>query len=245
MPFLRIAALLAVACLAAGCASLPAGTQRDARDPFESFNRAMYHANRAVDRAILAPVARGYVSVVPAPLRHGVSRFYLNLGMPRTLINDVLQGKLSAAGTDTGRLVVNTVLGLGFFDPATSLGLAANEEDFGQTLGRWGSGPGPYLMLPVLGPSTLRDALGRVPDEYSSPRHYIRDRTTKYGVLALDAIDKRAGLVEAEALLQQSQDEYSFVRNAWLQRRNYLVHDGDIPDESVELLEPPPDAAQP
>jgi phospholipid-binding lipoprotein MlaA len=232
---------LAIAgCLLLGaCATLPPNSQRDARDPLERYNRAMYSFNRALDKSIALPVARGYVKVVPQPVRQGVHNFLTNLSYPVTLVNDALQGKLAAAGSDLGRFTVNTLLGLGLFDPATAMGLAANDEDFGQTLGRWGVAPGPYFMLPILGPSTIRDTVGRVPDEYTTPRHYIRDSTVKWGITAVDLIDTRVSLLDQEDLLRQSFDEYSFVRNAWLRRRDYKVHDGNVPDESLESPESP------
>jgi phospholipid-binding lipoprotein MlaA len=200
----------------------------------------IFRVNSAVDNAVVLPTARGYVRVVPAPVRLGVSHFFNNLSYPRTLINDALQGKLKDAGIDTLRLTLNTVLGLGFFDPATRLGLDAHEEDFGQTFGRWGVPAGPYLMLPVLGPSTLRDGIGRLPDEYTTGRHYIRDTTVKYSLAALDAVDTRARLMLAEPLLDQSFDRYAFVRNAWLKHREYLVRDGNVPDDFDSPVEEKP-----
>ena len=230
--------LALAACLLLGaCATLPPNTQRDARDPFERYNRAMYRFNRGLDKAVLRPAARGYVRIVPQPIRTGVHNFLSNLAYPRTLVNDALQGKLKDSGTDLARFSANTVLGLGFFDPATAMGLDKHEEDFGQTLGRWGVASGPYLMLPLLGPSTVRDGLGRLPDEYTTPRHYVKDSKVRWGLAALDVFDTRVGLLDSEHLLEQSFDEYSFVRNAYLRRRNFQVHDGDVPDESPE--EPP------
>jgi phospholipid-binding lipoprotein MlaA len=226
-------------CLSA-CSTLPAGP-RDPRDPFEGYNRFMFRTNSAIDDKALMPVTRAYVKVVPQPVRRGVSHFFTNLSYPRTLVNDALQGKLRAAGSDTIRFTVNTVLGLGFFDPATRMGLEAREEDFGQTLGKWGLPAGPYLMLPVIGPATVRDSFGRVPDEFTTGRHYINDTALKYSLTALDGIDARAGLLEASSVLEQSFDRYTFVRNAWLKRREYLVRDGDVPEETLEdpLAEPP------
>jgi phospholipid-binding lipoprotein MlaA len=218
----------------AACATLPPG-QRDPRDPLESYNRAMFRFNMAIDNAVVLPTTHGYLKVVPAPVRHGVTHFVSNLAYPRTVLNDALQGKLRDAGSDTARLTVNTVLGLGFFDPATRMGLEAHDEDFGQTLGKWGIPAGPYLVLPILGPSTVRDAVARLPDEYSTPRHYIRDKTLDYSLVALDAIDARVALLEAQPLIEQSFDKYAFVRNAWLKRREYLVRDGNVPDDTVDL----------
>jgi len=236
-----IAALLALTM--AGCATLPPGP-RDVRDPLERYNRSMFRVNDAIDRAALKPVARGYVRVVPRPVRTGINHFLTNLGYPRTVINDVLQGKLGDSGRDTARLVVNTALGLGFFDPATKMGLDLHNEDFGQTLGKWGVHSGPYLVLPLLGPSTVRDGLGRIPDEYSTPRHYINDATVRWGIIAVDVVDTRAGLLDTEGLLNQAFDRYQFVRNAWLQRREYQVRDGDVPAEDFGV-DPAVDPAVP
>jgi phospholipid-binding lipoprotein MlaA len=225
-----IAALLALTM--AGCATVPAGP-KDPRDPFERFNRSMFRFNDAIDRAALKPAARGYVRVVPRPVRTGINHFLTNLGYPRTIINDALQGKLGDSGRDTARLVVNTVLGLGFFDPASKMGLDLHNEDFGQTLGKWGIHSGPYLMLPLFGPSTVRDGLGRVPDDYTTPRHYIDDSTVRWSIAAVDVIDARAGLLDTESLLNGAFDRYRFIRNAWLQRRQFQVYDGDVPAEDL------------
>jgi phospholipid-binding lipoprotein MlaA len=217
----------------AACATVP-DAARDRRDPFQSYNRAMFRANTAIDNGVLLPTTRAYVRVVPAPLRRSVSHFFNNLSYPRTLVNDALQGKLRDAGSDVARLTVNTVLGLGFFDPATRMGLEQHNEDFGQTLGKWGVASGPYLMLPLLGPSTVRDSVGKLPDEWATGRHYIKDTTLKYSLAALDAIDTRVSLLDTNTLLEQSFDRYAFVRNAWLKRREFLVRDGDVPDESLD-----------
>ncbi len=231
-PLRLIPALLA--CLVAGgCTSLP-NTKPDHRDPLESYNRWMFGVNDAIDRAAIKPVAQTYVRTLPQPMRRGISNFFGNLGYPRTIANDFLQAKLGDGAKDTARLVVNSVLGLGFFDPASNLGLERHNEDFGQTLGRWGVGPGPYLMLPLLGPSTLRDTLGRVPDEYSTGRHYIEDNTVKWSLTGLDVIDQRASLLDAERVTKDTFDRYAFIRNAWLQRREYLVRDGNVQDPGLE-----------
>lgn len=230
-----------LACLlACGCASVPAG-KPDRRDPLESYNRWMFGVNDAIDRGVVQPVARGYVRMVPQPMRRGIGNFFDNLSYPRTIANDVLQAKLTDGARDTARLVLNSVLGLGFFDPAARLGLERHDEDFGQTLGTWGMPAGPYLMLPLLGPSTLRDAFGRVPDEYGTGRHYVKDNAVKWSLAALDGVDKRASLFETESVLRESFDRYAFLRNAWLQRREYLVRDGEVDAPSFDD-EPPADA---
>ncbi len=231
-----------LACLlASGCASLPNG-KPGPRDPLEGYNRWMFRVNDAVDRGVLKPAATAYVRVLPQPVRRGVSNFFGNLGYPRTVVNDLLQAKFADGTQDAARLLLNTVLGLGFFDPATRLGLDRHSEDFGQTLGRWGMPSGPYLMLPLLGPSTLRDAFGRVPDEYTTGRHYFKDSAVRLSLNALDAVSQRAALFDAENVTRESFDRYAFIRNVWLQRREFQVRDGNV-DEPAFDDEPP--AAQP
>ena len=236
--FPLLPALLAY--LLAGCASVPGG-KPDRRDPLEGYNRWMFGVNDAIDRGVVKPVAQGYVRVVPQPMRRGIGNFFTNLSYPRTIVNDVLQAKLTDGARDTARLVVNSVLGLGFFDPAAHMGLERHDEDFGQTLGTWGMPSGPYLMLPLLGPSTVRDAFGRVPDEYSSGRHYVKNTAVRWSLAALDVVDQRASLLDTENVLRESFDRYAFLRNAWLQRREYQVRDGDVEAPSFDD-EPPADA---
>jgi phospholipid-binding lipoprotein MlaA len=215
--------------LVAGCASLPGGSKPEPRDPWERFNRATFKFNDALDRAILRPTARAYVKVTPRVVRTGVSNFFSNLETTTVLVNDVLQGKLRAAGHDTARLLLNTTLGLGgLFDPATAAGLDKNDEDFGQTLGKWGVNNGPYLMLPLLGPTTVRDGFGEVVDTFTEPPHYVEDDSTRYTLTAVEVVDIRAGLLDLDEQLDQSFDRYAFVRNAWLQRREYKVKDGNV-----------------
>ncbi len=180
-------------------------------------------------------MAKAYVKVTPRPIRTGVSNFLSNLESPITIVNELLQGKLKGMGVDTARLVINTTIGIGgLFDPATKMGLEAGDEDFGQTLGKWGVSSGPYLMLPVFGPSSVRDGVGRVPDTFLHPRYYIEDDWTRYGLTALDFVDTRAGLLQTEDVLQRSFDPYAFIRNAYLQRRQFQVYDGNPPEDPVE-----------
>lgn len=219
----------------AGCASLPNNSKPDARDPWERVNRATFKFNDALDRAILRPTARAYVKVTPRIVRTGVSNFFSNLETTTTLVNDALQGKMRAAGHDTARLLLNTTLGLGgLFDPATAAGLDKNDEDFGQTLGKWGVHNGPYLMLPFLGPTTVRDGFGEAVDTFTEAPHYLEDDSTRYALTALEIIDLRAGLLSLDDQLNQSFDRYAFVRNAWLQRREYKVKDGNVEESALE-----------
>jgi phospholipid-binding lipoprotein MlaA len=220
-----------------GCATVPSG-KADPRDPWERFNRSVFNFNEALDRAIARPVAKGYVKVTPRVVRTGVSNFFNNLETVPNIVNDVLQGKMGQAGRDSGRFLLNSTLGLaGLFDPASAAGFEQNDEDLGQTLGKWGVKSGPYLMLPILGPSTVRDAFSRAADTYLEPVAYLGDESTRYIIRAVDLLDGRANLLELDAQLERTFDRYAFVRNAWLQRREYQVKDGDIEDESMELEE--------
>jgi phospholipid-binding lipoprotein MlaA len=238
--------LLLAVILATGCASQPANTKRDARDPLERFNRASYAFNDALDRAILKPTAKGYRAVAPQFVETGVSNFFDNLDTPKTLVNDLLQAKFRPALHDTGRFLLNTTLGVGgLLDPASAAGLDRNEEDFGQTLGSWGVPAGPYLMIPFVGPSTVRDGFGEIPDEYTDPRHYVEEDKVRFGLLALNVIDARSRQFSLEDTLNSAYDRYAFIRNAYLQRREYLVTDGEVPEESLEdesLEDPEPEA---
>lgn len=223
-----LAGLLVVALLPA-CASLPPGTERDSRDRFERFNRSVYAFNDRLDRAVAKPVAKAYVKVTPAPVRTGIGNFFKNLAYTRVILNDLLQGKVVDFFSDIARLVVNTTLGIGgLFDPAAQLGLTANDEDFGQTLGTWGVPAGPYLVLPIFGPSTVRDGIGMVADRYSEPDTYlIEDWKAQAGIVVVSLVDTRASLLSTEDLLTNSFDPYAFMRNAYLQRREFQVTDGE------------------
>jgi phospholipid-binding lipoprotein MlaA len=219
---------LVVALLLPACASLPPGTERDSRDRFERFNRSVYVFNDTLDRAVARPVARAYVKVTPVPVRTGIGNFFQNLFYTTVIVNDLLQGKGGQFFADLGRLLVNTTIGIaGLFDPAGQLGLAAHDEDFGQTLGRWGVPEGPFLMLPILGPSTVRDTFGEVADHFTEPDTYlVNDWKVQAGVTVSSLIDKRAALLSTDDLLTNSFDPYAFMRNAYLQRRAFQVSDG-------------------
>jgi phospholipid-binding lipoprotein MlaA len=172
--------------------------------------------------------------VVPRPIRLGVSNFFANLETPTVLVNDALQGKFLAAAGDLGRFALNTTVGIGgILDPATSAGLPLNNEDFGQTLGKWGVHPGPFVELPILGPSDLRDAPARLVDTYTNPRQYIKNNYIKYGLYLPDLTDRRAALLPLDDTLKNVYDPYAFVRDAFLQRRAYLVSDGKVTESPL------------
>lgn len=235
---------LALSGLLTACATLPPG-QRDPRDRFERTNRAVYRFNDALDRGIAKPLAKGYVKVTPRPVRTGVSNFFHNLTYPTVIINDLLQGKIKSFGGDTARLVVNTTLGIGgLFDPATRMGLPAGDEDFGQTLGRWGVPPGPYVVLPIFGPSDVRDTVGFAGDWFTDPKNYVSNIYLSLGLSGGALLDKRAELLSTDDVLARSFDPYVFVRNAYLQRREFQVKDGK-PVDDVEIIEDEEPAPEP
>ena len=177
-----------------------------------------------LDRHVAKPVARTYVRVVPQGIRTGVHNFFSNLNTPTVMINDALQGKFLAAANDLGRLVLNTTVGIGgLLDPATSAGLDKNDEDFGLTLGHWGVHAGPFLEIPLLGPSDLRDGPSRVVDTYTNPRQYIKNNWVRYGLLLPDYVDRRAQLLPLEDTLKNVYDKYAFIRDAYLANRAYRI----------------------
>lgn len=235
--------LLGVLLLAwlAGCATVQ---HPDPRDPWESYNRSMTKFNNAVDKAVLKPVATAYVDVLPTPVRTGVGNFFGNLGDAWSFVNNTLQGKTVFALDSFWRVLINTTIGLGgVLDPATEMHLARHRQDFGSTLGYWGVGPGPYFVLPILGPSTLRDAAALPVDYYGNPAHLIDSTQTRNQLTALHLVDTRARLLGADKLIDQAAlDPYSFIRDGYFQRRLNQIYDGNPPQskERYDLDEPAP-----
>jgi phospholipid-binding lipoprotein MlaA len=225
---MRSLAALALALLLSACATT--GSE-NARDPWEGFNRKSYAFNDALDRAVLKPVAQGYQKVTPAFAQEGVNNFFDNLEDLGTGLNNILQGKPRQGASDLGRLVVNSVLGIfGLWDVATPLGLEKHYEDFGQTLGVWGVPSGPYLVLPLLGPSTARDAPAKAVDPSWYYSNALDNNTLYWSLWGLDKVRQRANLFKAEGVLDQAAlDRYTFIRDAWLQRRRSMVYDGNPP----------------
>jgi phospholipid-binding lipoprotein MlaA len=226
-----LACALACITLLGGCASLS-----NPRDPLEPVNRGIYTFNEAVDTTVLKPAAELYRGILPQFVRTGVHNVFSNINDVIVALNNLLQAKFLNAVSDTGRIVVNTTVGLlGVFDVATHLGLEKHNEDFGQTLGYWGIGDGPYLVLPILGPSSLRDSVGVFVDFKTDPLTYVdptRDRNILWGVRA---VNRRSELLEASKILETAAlDPYQFVRDAYLQRRRSLVYDGSPPKEQDE-----------
>jgi len=220
------ARLLAVA----GLAIAPAISQASEEDPWESFNRPVFVFNDKLDTYALKPLAKGYQAVTPQLVEDGVGNFFANVGEIRNFGNNVLQGKLHDAGVDTARFLFNTTIGvLGFVDVASHAGLQRNDEDFGQTLGAWGVGSGPYLMLPFFGPSNPRDAVGLIPDSMAAMKGRISHVPTRNTIQAVDIVDSRADLLSAEKVI--AGDKYVFIRNAYLQNREFKVKDGQVEDD--------------
>ncbi len=203
------------------------------KDPFERINRSIYRFNDAIDAAALKPLAQGYRDIVPSPVRTGVDNFFGNLGDVWSTVNLLLQGKVQATLEMGMRVASNTVFGMGgLLDPATEMGLERHTEDFGQTLGFWGVPPGPYLMLPLLGPSTLRDTVALPADRAAGPTALVHATNDVVGVVVLQTVSARAGLLSASNLLDDiAFDKYSFLRDAYLARRRNQVYDGNPPEE--------------
>jgi phospholipid-binding lipoprotein MlaA len=201
-------------------------------DPWENFNRKVFAFNEGLDAHLLKPVATAYVNVVPQPVRISVGNFFGNIRDAWSGVNNLLQGKFQKAADDMTRVGTNTVFGMfGAIDVATEMGLDHSYEDFGQTLGRWGFGAGAYLVIPVLGPSSVRDAVALPLDVSASPAWLINDGSTKLGVSVLSLVNTRASLLGATNVIDEiSLDKYTFVRDAYLQRRRSLVFDGDVPE---------------
>lgn len=215
-------------------------------DPLEGLNRGVFAFNEMVDRALIKPLATAYRAVLPSPVRTGVDNVFGNVGDAWSAVNHLLQGKVKSALEMTVRVTTNTVFGLGgLFDLASDAGLERQPEDFGQTLGKWGFGPGPYLVLPFYGASSLRDAAGLPLDRQASLPGIVHDETYRWSLTTLELVHARAGLLSATNLLEQvAFDKYSFVRDSYLARRRNLVFDGNPPEEPEEE-EPLPAQAPP
>ncbi|MBI2381063.1 MAG: VacJ family lipoprotein [Gammaproteobacteria bacterium] len=224
-----------------GCAS--AGKSVETPDPWEGMNRKFYSFNKGIDSVVLKPVAKAYDAVTPTPVQDGVGNVFRNIGEISNFLNNVLQFKLGEAGVDTGRFFINSTIGIGgLFDVASGVGLQRNEEDFGQTLAHWGVDSGPFLMLPLLGPSTLRDGLAKPVDSALDPVQGIEHVPTRNRLLVTRLISGRVELFPVEKQLEDALDEYAFLRDAYLQRREFLIKDGEVPPKTESACDPEADA---
>lgn len=231
---MRAAPLVLASLLAAGCASAPGRTTN--KDPYEGFNRGVYKFNDTLDRAALKPIAKGYRKVTPGFVRTGIGNVLSNLEYPGTFVNQFLQGKWVLGFRDTGRFLINSTLGVaGIFDVATPLGLEKNDEDFGQTLAFWGVSSGPFINLPLLGPSSVRDAPMRALDFLTNPLQYAQiPWEAEWGQRVIGVVHSRSELLPLDETLQRTYDPYAFIRDAWAQQREFNVYDGNPPPETLE-----------
>lgn len=231
-PLSRVAVIVTTAFLSA-CA-----TTSQSNDPLEAYNRAMYSFNDFADQAVLKPVTKIYHAVTPDPISRGASAFFSNLNEVTVILNDLLQLKFSQAVDDTGRFLLNSTVGVaGIFDVASHAGYQRHNEDFGQTLGVWGFDSGPYIVLPFLGVSNVRDAFGLIGNAYTDPVSYIDHRIIINTVVATRIVNNRAGLLGTKNVLQEAAlDEYIFVRDAYRQRRENFIYDGNPPEEDFDVF---------
>lgn len=240
MDCLRPSLLFCSALLLAGCA-----TGGNPKDPWESYNRAMYRFNTGLDDYLIKPVARGYNYVLPAPVRQGLGNVYNNLAEVKNIGNNLLQGKGEYAADSFARLLVNSSFGIGgLFDIMTPAGVPMREEDFGQTLAVWGIGDGPYVVLPLLGPSTVRDSAGLGTDYFMGVLENFDSVRFRNGYYAARTVQKRSELLNVTTLVDEAAlDPYSFARDGYLQRRRFVIYDGNPPREydpdDPETPEPP------
>lgn len=238
LPLRRAAAVLVLAAITvAGCASQPI-RHKDPRDPWERMNRAIWGFDMGFTRKIALPVGHTYIRVTPWFIRTGIANIFSNAHYPIVFLNDFLQGKFRSGFGDFGRFLMNSTVGIGgIFDPAVQAGLPKSSNDFGRTLGTWGAGPGPYLVLPFLGPSDIRDTAGKVPDGYLSPENYISDIWIYLGVYAVYLLDlDEHTLIPAYNLLESQHpfDEYAFARNAYLQQREFVIHGESVKSQEQQ-----------
>ena len=227
-----VAAALLLAALS-GCASIPEGVGTSPQDPWERYNRHMDAFNDGLDRAVIKPAAQAYDAVTPLPVRVLVNNFLGNIGDIWVGVNSLMQGKVGDGASDFGRVLVNSTVGiLGFFDVATPLGLQRHNEDFGQTLGVWGVGDGPYVVLPFFGPRTVRDSGGLVADTLADPVGQDDHVRLRNSVTGLRVLETRAEFLPADKVIEQAAtDRYAYLRDAYLQRRRSLIYDGRPPRE--------------
>ncbi|MDP2752182.1 MAG: VacJ family lipoprotein [Rhodocyclaceae bacterium] len=228
---------LSAALLLGGCATT---TANNPKDPIEGFNRAMFSFNEGLDAAIIKPVSKGYDAVMPPPAKSGVINFFGNISDVFIALNNLIQGKPAEAASDVGRVLINTTIGiLGLFDVASDAGLEKHEEDFGQTFGRWGIGPGAYVVIPFFGPRNVRDTAGLILDATVNPIGNIQHTPTRNAFIATHLISKRADLLSADKIIEEAAlDKYSYLRDAYVQQRNYLVNDGVLPKKRDEPVAP-------
>ncbi len=218
-----------MACMTASLFSCSSVAASQTSDPWREANTYVFKWNDYFDQLVVKPTAFAYTTFLPRFMRQGIGNFFSNVDDINVLANDILQLKFAAAAGDSGRLLVNSTVGVaGFLDVASRVGLRKNEEDFGQTLAAWGMGSGPYVMLPVFGASTVRDSFGLVIDTVFNPLQLVEDRSLRLGLFLLDETDSRSDVLALDELI--TGNRYLFIREAYLQRREYLINDGVLDD---------------
>jgi phospholipid-binding lipoprotein MlaA len=220
--------------LLAGCATTGAS---DPRDPLEGFNRGVYSFNKGIDNVLFDPLSKFYQAITPNFVDRGVTNFFSNLNDIAVTVNSLLQFKVDQALSDATRFIFNSTIGIfGFFDISSAIDLPKHDEDFGQTLAVWGFGPGPFVMVPLFGPTTIRDATGFIVDQgILNPVFYVNDTAAKAGLLTLNYVDFKADLLSAKKLLGDAAvDEYEFLKNAYFEKRESLINDRTTPPEYSE-----------
>ena len=232
LPLRAVAAAVAIAL--AGCATIREGRGGPGQrlDPWENWNRKVFNFNEDLDNAFLKPVATAYTEILPEGVRRGVSNFYANFSDGWSAVNNMLQGKFALGFEDVTRVIANTLFGLGgVFDVASEMGIDHKYEDFGQTLGHYGVGAGAYVVLPILGPSTVRDTAALPLDRLASPPAFVDSTGWSIGLGVLQLVSTRASLLGATRVIDEiALDKYTFIRDAYLQRRRSLIFDGDVPE---------------
>jgi phospholipid-binding lipoprotein MlaA len=227
------AVVLVLLAFLTGCATVPPNAGQDPRDPLESFNRQVFEFNEGLDKVVLKPLAQVYGAVLPVPVQDCLSNGFSNLREPSNALNNLLQGKGSDAVSDVCRFAINTTIGLlGCFDVATRMGLEKSREDFGQTLAVWGVGNGPFLVLPLFGPSTIRDTAGIGVETFLDVNFWINNVSVRNTIFGVRTVNFRHELLKADELISEAAlDRYTFIRDGYLQRRRNLVYDGNPPRE--------------
>jgi len=236
-PNVTVVLRTAICCLlmfTAGCAARGTAEQGQLNDPFEPVNRGIFAFNDVADKYVLRPVAVGYQWLLPGFLRTGVNNFFDNISYPVDIVNALLQGKPTQFASDSARFLLNSTIGLaGILDPATAAGLAKNNEDFGQTLGVWGVPEGPYIVVPFFGPRTIRSGTGDLVDALYNPQFQLFSSSVRTKAYILWVIQQRSTLLGVDKELNRAFDRYAFLRDAYLQNREYLLYDGDPPEEDL------------
>lgn len=236
---LRVGLLFACALLTA-CAGTQNRNTDPVRDPWEGYNRKMHAFNDGFDRAILRPLAKGYDTITPEPVQRGIGNFFRNLNYPVTGVNQLLQGKFAEFGESTERFLANTIFGLlGFVDIASKAGIPQHDEDLGQTFAVWGWEDSRYFVVPFLGPRTVRDTFGRSFYGYAHPVSWAAREENLWWPMGIDLVQTRAALLPQDQAYREAYDPYVFLRDAWFQRREYLIYDGNppVPDYDAYLEE--------